>query len=406
MVPTSRQSMQAIAPPDGRTLKAEGGIARPKTFIKSTWQKCIRLGQDLEIYVCLVGLLLIGGGMMREAEGLAANPTIIAVAKRTLLPLRSTTSEEEEHEAITHFINELGIAVVVAAVLGMTFEFFMRRREEKAHTKHVREIQEAAFASVLGFFMPSSLFRQIRRVFEEKIMRSNLELTYTFENATHQLRQLAEQAGIDGNDLLLVTVKVEYDLVNLATTRKEHFLHHGFESILPFGDEYNKFLSLTVSRGGKRWISWPGGPNERKVRKSTGPHSCIRVLELKDRIEFAPGEEVDRQLRKEDALHVMVKHQLVRRRRDLESWTTWLPADCLSVTAIFDDASDLDFHLDRTHPDDFEKVEQTSRTKREWILPFVPPGKDGVQQNIREAVLPYQGFTLYWFPQESNRRAR
>ena len=231
-------------------------------------------------------------------------------------------------------------------------------------------------------------------------MRSNLELTYTFENAPDQLRQLAEQAGTDGNDLLLVTVKIEYDLVNLATTRKEHFLHHGFESILPFGDEYNKFLSLTVSRGGKPWISWPAGPNERKVRKSTGPHSCIRVLELKDRIEFAPGEEVDRQLRKEDALHVMAKHQLVRRRRDLESWTTWLPADCLSVTAIFDDAPDLDFHLDRTHPDDFEKVEQTSETKCEWILPFVPPGKDGVQQNIREAVLPYQGFTLYWFPQE------
>lgn len=343
----------------------------------------------------ITGLLIIG-----FAADLA-HIAWIASAARSLLHGHEGAwpHHEPERQLLTHFFSEMGIAFVVAALLGATFEFFMRRREEKELDEHVRQIEEAALLSLLGYFMPRSLSDQVRRVFDEKIMRSNLELTYTFEKAPADLLELAKNAGTDGSDLLLVTVKVEYYLVNLGTIKRDHLIHHGFESLLPFAG-YNRFLSLTISRGEELWISWPKGKRKRQVSYGTGPHPCIQVLKLKSKVDIAPGRDVDIEPVRDDDYHVVVEHQLVRRRRDLDSWTTWLPADRLDVNVHFQAVPELDFHLDRTHPDDFRELPQ-SPTERQWRMPSHPEGRDGKKREVSAAVLPYQGFTLYWFPKGS-----
>jgi hypothetical protein len=351
------------------------------------------------IFGVLLFFLLGGFSLIWSAGDLADISWIASVGKLLLHGSKAyPTQEAPEHELLIHFFNEMGIAFVVAAILGATFEFFMRRREEKELNEHIRQIEEAALLSLLGYFMPRSLSAQVRRVFKEQVMRSKLELTYTFEKPVPELQHLSSEAGIDGNDLLLVTVKVEYDLVNLATTKTEHLIHHGFESILPLG-EYDKFLSLTISRGDDVWLSWPKGPNKEKVCECPGPHPCIRVLKLKSTVSIAPGTEIDNEPKRKKNYHVAVEHQLVRRRRDLDSWTTWLPADSLDVNVLFKAVPNLDFHVDRTHPDDFLEVKR-SETERRWTLPSypIPIGRDGKQQEVSAGVLPYQGFILYWFP--------
>lgn len=354
-------------------------------------------------------LLFLGAGMLLIwfADHLAGIPWIASAAKFLHQPNdASLGGEAPEHKLLFHLFEEMGIAFVIAAMLGATFEFFMRRREEKELDEHIRQLEEAALLSMLGYFMPRSLSDQVRRVFHEQIMRSNLELTYTFKKPTPDLQQLSRGAGIDGNDLVLVTVKVEYDLVNLATIKKDHLIHHGFESILPFGGEHDKFLGLTISLGNKPWLSWPDGMRKRRVCYGTGPHPCIRVLKLKSIVCLAPGKQLDSEPGMENTYHVAVEYQIARRRRDLDSWTTWLPADRLDVNVVFKDVPELDFHLDRTHPEDFRevdqaKIKQQSATERRWMLPSYPINRDGKQRVVSAAVLPYQGFTLYWFPKGS-----
>jgi hypothetical protein len=353
-------------------------------------------------------LFLTGGAfLIWSADHLADISWIASTGKFLLYGNKGAlTHEAPEHELLTHFFNEMGIAFVVAAILGSTFEFFMRRREERALTEHIRQIEEAALLSLLGYFMPRSLSHQVRQVFEQQIMRSHLKLIYTFQKPTVDLERLSSRAGIEASDLVVLNVRVEYDLVNLTTTKKKHLIHHGFESVLPFGDEYDKFLNLTVWLGDKVCLAWPKGRNEKKVCQSRGPHPCIRVLKLKRLITLRAGQEFDSGRKKQGMYHVAVEYQLVRRRRDLDSWTTWLPADRLDVTVDYEAVPDLDFYLDRTHPDDFREVKpktkngRRSQTKdaRQWMLPSYSSGSDGKQQEVSAAVLPYQGFILYWFP--------
>lgn len=376
-----------LKPPPG---KRPGSFQRPKRKI---------------IFVVLFFFLIAGLLIIGFATDLASVSWIASAAKSLLH--RHTgpwPHEAPERELLTHLFSEMGIAFIVAALLGATFEFFMRRREEKELNEHVRQVEEAALLSLLGYFMPRSLSEQVRRVFDEKIMRSNLELTYTFENAPTDLLNLSKEAGIDGNDLLLVTVKVEYDLVNLGLIKRDHLIHHGFESLLPFAG-YNRFLNLTISQGNRVWISWPKGERRWRVSYGPGPHPCIQVLKLRREVEIAPGRELDIEPERDDTYHVVVEHQLVRRRRDLDSWTTWLPADRLDVNVLFNAVPDLDFYLDRTHPDDFLEVTpsttQEVAAERRWRMPSYPEGRDGKKREVSAAVLPYQGFTLYWFPRGS-----
>lgn len=365
------------------------------------WLEALR---NLEIFVVLILFLLAGCLTIREADGLADRPLISALAEAALFPphKHGLTPDPQEHEVRAHFIRELGIAILVAAILGLTFEFFMRRREEKAHIKHLTDIERAGLSSLLGQFIPPAIVKQIKSVFGEKIMRSNLEVSYRFENLLPEVRTAAAEVGLDDRDLLLATVTLKYDLVNLSSSTVDHIIHHGFDAILPFGDystdNYNKFLSLEITNGGKPWLSWHRGQTCKGIDFSRGPAEFVQVLRLKHPVPIEPGEETSGWPIPTKVVRVVVRHQLVRRCRDLDNWTSWLPANGLRVKAesVGENPPDLRFRLARVHPEDFEPAD--TATERQWILPSHPTQRNGQRVNETAAVLPFQGFTLFWYP--------
>ena len=335
------------------------------------------------IYFVLVPLGLFGGAIILLAHALA-DASWMASADRGILDgvkLLFPKYEPPEHGLLTdHFFTEIGIAFLVAAILGTTFELFMRAREERTTWKHIREIEEAALKSLLGYFIPPEIESEIREVFYERVMRSNLQVTYTFGTAPENLQHLK-------HDLLMVTVDVQYDLVNLIRKPTRHTVDHGFEPTFPLGGSHNRFLELQIKRRDrlKPEVGWPDGPHQNKVCFKSGPEP-IQVLQVD--VDLEAGTDPPK---KEKAMQLTVKHQLVRRLCDQDTWTTWLPADSLIVRAKVEPGfpSALDFHLERTHPAKFHYEQANSSD--EWT-----PLDETT--NKPRGVLPFQGFTLYWFP--------
>lgn len=343
---------------------------------------------------CLVLVGLIGVYFIRSAPRLADIPWIKSAAEAVLFPKTpagtNPPDEEEERELLITFFSEVGIAFIVAVILGVTLEIFMRRREERLHHRHVAEIEKAALSSLLGSLMPASISDEVRRVFEEKIMRSNLKVRFMFENAPPSLQ--------NADDLVMVKVMIEYDVVNLTRKATKYDVDHGFETVLAVGGSHNKFVRLEVTQGEEVILHWPHGRHANLVRAES-PKPCMRTLEVKDLIELGPGSEIEQS--RKDNVRIVVEHQVVRRRADQDSWRTWLPADCLDVEAIIvpNCTHQLDFHLERTHPVRFAE-ETLSETHRVWYLPSTATQVSGEDETQGVGVLPYQGFTLYWFPRD------
>lgn len=349
------------------------------------------------IIFCLIVFGLIGVSFIRSAPHLANVHWIASLAQLVLFPHAptnddSTSYKQEERELLISFFNEVGIAFVVAVILGVTFEISMRRREERQHSRHVEEIERAGLSSLLGYLMPASISDEIRRVFEEKIMRSNLQVKLTFTKAPQEL------LIVDPN-LLIVIVKVEYDLVNLTKKATRYTVDHGFEPILALDSAHNYFVRLKITQGNDILLYWTKGLPIPEVRVKS-PKPCLRALVVKDSVVIGPGMESG--LPDKNRVHVVVEYQVVRRQCDQDSWTTWLPADRLDVRAEVERGSglDLDFHLERTHPIEFEET-KLSVTDRKWSLPSYEVERKGEKEAVSIGVLPYQGFTLYWFPSNS-----
>jgi hypothetical protein len=287
------------------------------------------------VSLSIVGLF--GIFLIRSAPEVAKIPWVVSLDRLT--QFGAPIEPDEEHKRLAHLFEEIGFAYVVATIIGVGFEISMRRREERQHRRHIEEIERGALSSLLGYLLPTSISDEIRRVFQVKIMRSNLRLKYTFSPAPRELLKL-------DSELLLVTVRVEYDLLNLRRNTTYYTVDHGFEPVLALDTDYNKFIRLEITRGHQTELRWAHGSPMKEVRIKS-PKRCMRTLVVKDAVKLGAGTEGHAEM---DVVHVLVEHQVVRRFRDSDTWTTWLPADCLDVKVDYHAVADLDFHLERTHP--------------------------------------------------------
>ena len=79
-------------------------------------------------------------------------------------------------------------------------------------------------------------------------------------------------------------------------------------------------------------------------------------------------------------MEVNVRHQSIRWKYDHDTWVTRLPAEGLRVfVRVGPSVAPLEFSLDQSVPNQFD-----DKGHGEWEL--------------KDQVLPYQGFTLHWFP--------
>lgn len=289
------------------------------------------------------------------------------------------------HDRLDKFITELGIAAIVAMLVGIAVEFFLRNAEIIERGKRLGEqdklYRDSFFTAVLGVFMPKWIITQLRRVFKNESMRQEWKVNYNFRLAPGGLKWFPKSRQYDSKDLLSVFVRIEYTLVNYSGFEAPLKFEHTFEPTLPLEREHSRFLSLHVTKvsNGECVLHWAHDSKSEDIDEENEKF-CVR------RIKF-PGKSkrtIMHGCEDENALRIVYTYETIRRRCDNESWMTTVPAGRLLVRAETDETcGPLDFHFEPSYPDEPEKTEINIRPELDWT--------------ISTGLLPYQGFTLHWF---------
>lgn|GEM_PF-2263303 len=313
-----------------------------------------------------------------------------------------------------HFFGEIGIAFIVAGLLGVFVEIIFRRREERQHERyrvddekrhqtHLKELKENVFKHVLGGFAPDWMSEKVVDLYRTKFLRLGLKLTYVFDRPLPEKKQLGGHKLPDPSDLVTVLVKIRYEVKNLADETTESPISHSFEPTVPISREDHCFTQLKVTRPTGSGTGGKGVPQETKIRKGasepghSGENDELRwqkglsdprvvldaetgPLEWKRRTISVKSLRMNRQ----SSMEVNVEYQSIRWKYDHEAWVSWLPADGLKVVVeVKSGVPRLEFSLEELHPTKFIR--------------------EGLTWELRDRVLPYQGFTLHWFPAEESR---
>lgn len=87
-----------------------------------------------------------------------------------------------EHSALEKVADEVGHAMIVAAILGLTVDVFAKRRHEIMTEEISKKINTDVIGAIYGQQFPASIRDEVRRNFlEQRIHREDLRITYSFK---------------------------------------------------------------------------------------------------------------------------------------------------------------------------------------------------------------------------------
>jgi hypothetical protein len=100
-----------------------------------------------------------------------------------------------------HFTEAVGHALIVAAILGLTVDFFVK-------TRMVREISQDTFKYLVGHRLPDEIKDKIQEVVETKIVRSNWRFNYHIQP--------------NGDGRIRLVTDLEYSVENISNRPLEY----------------------------------------------------------------------------------------------------------------------------------------------------------------------------------------
>jgi hypothetical protein len=410
-------------PQEGATTVVESPLEQPShppPAKKKNWlmRGVYGAGRWLKRCWLLAASIVIGGLLVLNQEALEKVFSPVD-AKVVTWWNRITGSTADIHHTgnprllTSHFFGEVGIAFIVAGLVGMFVENTLRRQEERKREQYVRqdedrherqiaELKTNVFHSVLGISSPPWMAEKVIDLYRSRFLRQRLEITYTFEPGPPVVHPLDDHEMPRTDEIVTVSVHISYYLVNLCDTESVCEFGHGFEPTVPIAGNANRFTKLSVLQGKKPGHGGVGAPQPTIIGKRPGPEKPAR--QAPQELEWREGEQheciecttnaEEESLRwKSQAIAVTnfrigatnkmkvdVHHQSVRWLYDHDTWVSRLPSESLRVIAkVESGVPELKFFLDQSHPKRF--VEEAPR---DWRL--------------NDQILPYQGFTLHWFP--------
>jgi hypothetical protein len=399
-------------PPDAkRSVSAKPKRGRMVRFIFAIGRWIARVW--LLLFFIVVGAILVLS-QSEAARILAPTDAAIVAWWRNI----SGTLSNAEHPGIgglltDHFFAEVGIAFIIAGLVGIFVESILRRQEERKreqylladtarHQNQVAELEKNVFKSVLGNLSPEWMAGKVIDLYRAAFLRQGLHVAYSFEPPPTTLEPLGHHATPLATELITVRVHIGYYLINLTDTEMPCEFGHGFEPTVPIAGNSNRFTKLSVRRPPNPGQGGVGAakpsvigrpPDEGTVRRGLPEELEWQEGQINQYIECATNAETESlrwksqtiavrnfRIGATNKMRVDVEHQSVRWRYDHDTWVSRLPAETLRITAnVAEGIPALEFFLDQSHPKRFRQV-----APGEWEL--------------NDAVLPFQGFTLHWFP--------
>lgn len=293
----------------------------------------------------LVSALLISGAILVVAILALILSAVIAV----------------EHEITKHVIRDVGIALVVSAVIILTIEAKSRAELNRMVARFLRRTHENLFQTILGVEFPKTMFDFVRdRLMKEPIFRTGTEVHYT-------IRPLEENAGERfGIKTIILDVTFSYTIKNLSDREQKHPLRYFVEEPLDHV-----------------------GPNELKI-----PKLIVDGVEVSETdLRHADGNwrdrpglrrfEYDIKMAPKEERTVEMHHTTIKLLADTEPWRCLHPCDGLRLSITH--PAELAVMIDAMHPDDLETIQENE-------VSYI--GK------ISRPLFPANGFLFWWHPRQ------
>jgi hypothetical protein len=323
-----------------------------------------------------VGLILFAG-----MWGAYSQASTTLAAKNRAPGVEESADEIRHHHTIAawqHFLKDLGVALVIASVVGLAIDWTSKRREAREHEIHRAEIEVDVFKAVFGFGVHKEVLQEfMQTVLVTPFMRTNLTLVYKFEAVPASFTVKEGVCVLAETDLLRAKLTVSYQLHNMSDVERSVQVLHYFENVLQVPEVQSTFLQVSLRPENERTETVLKGAALQKRLKREGIR-CI--LDLGDQ-KITPGV----------PLNVRYTYSTIRRRRDSELWVTTYASDGFTIQAVVDrELANLEFCPDACHRFDPE-----------------PEGDSEVAGNvyrwtIKAGVLPSQGVILYWRPTDAH----
>ena len=213
------------------------------------------------------------------------------------------------------FLSELGIAGIVALIIIFTIDRFTRVRHENAANDLIRRMNKDLFHAIYNRYIPTSVFGEV----EECLLKSNvLRTEYAIDYSLNEITVAeAEEHGIsvaDRESHLFCGVFSKYRLNNLSDKLHVHTMEMHLE--IPIDENMQRFVRVDGVRADGKDLS------EKEITESCSKTSTHLVFKYD--VQIPPNGHMD----------VSTNCHSIKRKTDMEVWSSRLPSDGLILRVI------------------------------------------------------------------------
>jgi hypothetical protein len=195
---------------------------------------------------------------------------------------------------LAQIAHEIGHAMIVAAILGVTVDAYARRRHEVLAEKVSRKINTDVIGAIYGQQFPAPIRAEVQKSFlEQRVHREGLVITYTFRSLPRH------------SDRLLVEERSQFVLVNSTDQPVDFhlmtFVECPYEEALK---EHCKILAVRIDGN------------------DLAPHELVGEI---NEMEMAWSKQI--KLPAKGRVEVVSSCQTIKDMRDMEVWSSVYPSD-------------------------------------------------------------------------------
>ena len=261
-------------------------------------------------------------------------------------------------------LRDLGLAGLVALLVGALIEKASRKRQEEDFNTHLQNVSQETFKAVIGHKIPESIV--------DKVLGTVLRKAIIRENSRLKLR-LSDIPGRETGDYILLNCTHQYILRNLSSETVKHTIKI-FKPTPPV-EGYDEFLlPMTVTIDGE--------PLEEDVIADGDdaiPNSGFEER-FAHKINIKPN----------SSINVRSETWLLKEQSDTELWVSLIPSTGMEVDVEMALGTLPLWHVDALHSGSLDILTPN--------LPLPPFSERNCSYRLTDALLPYQGIHLWWRP--------
>ena len=257
----------------------------------------------------------------------------------------------------SHFVSEMGTAMVIAIIIVVTVERVTRKQHKLAADKLIHNINDNLFHAVYDRYIPDVVFAEVDKcLLQSDVYRTNYEVYYSITNWEKD-----EDDKRDHCSHVKCNTVTKYTLENITCSDIEHVVMVGFE--LPIDSAWHDDVKvLKVSIDGE-YLS------EEAVKTHSDSSDGIQLI-------FR----YPKRIPKGGKANIRIEAQLVKRHTDMEVWASTIPSDGLKLMVSTPD-QDIDLCAHANHSENLDLI-MTDNGIKTWELKY--------------GILPHQSVSFWW----------